>query len=142
MMLSKAKRIIDGMWVKGSALEFDGGNVYICENKAKPELLKQHYLRHEKRWTIREECLHHVDPATLCRYTGLKDKNDKEVFLNDIVKRDDDGPYYLVQWNDVEAGFYLNCLDKKYPNQGMSFIRVCEIIGNIHDNPELLKASS
>ena len=71
--------------------------------------------------------------------TGIRDRNDKQAFKDDIVLRDSDGPKWIVSWNDIEAGFYLKCLNRKYPNQGMSFIRVCQIVGNAHENPDLLK---
>ena len=67
------------------------------------------------------------------QYTGRKDKNGKESYFGDKAKRDDDGPVFVVDWNERQCCFYLRCLDAKYPWQHMPFIEVCEIIGTIHD---------
>lgn len=83
-----------------------------------------------------------VDPSTVGQYTGLTDKNGKKIFEGDIVK----GlfvfgeissvvifkyGYFGIEWNIDE----IKVLD---PFLGLRNIE-CEIIGNIHDNPELLK---
>ena len=83
-----------------------------------------------------------VDPSTVGQYTGLTDKNGKKIFEGDIVK----GlfvvgeissvvifkyGYFGIEWNIDE----IKVLD---PFLGLRNIE-CEVIGNIHDNPELLK---
>ena len=76
----------------------------------------------------------------LMQFTGLKDKNGKEIFEGDIVKmksyylRDDIelGGTYVVEWEDVIDG----TLDCDVKNQLENNI---EVIGNIYENPELLK---
>ena len=66
------------------------------------------------------------DSQLLEQSTGLTDKNGKEIFEGDIVR----GGIYLayeVKWEYEECGW----------NIGES-VRLFEICGNIHDNPELL----
>ena len=79
------------------------------------------------------------DDYVLMQYTGLKDKNAKEVYEGDIVKFRAINPcsgkasyeeIILVTWEDYNCGF--NVFSDKFIDW--------EIIGNIYENPELLKA--
>lgn len=74
------------------------------------------------------------------QYTGLKDKNGKEIYEGDVVKVEGDGEIYRVEW--IRSGFGLepryNSL--RYPVLGnVELRRKIEVIGNIHENPELLE---
>lgn len=84
---------------------------------------------------------HEVDRETVGQYPGLKDKNGKRIFEGDIVEGADytaeDGGYGVVGFDD--GAFEVsgnNCVGTFHENYwGNDF----EIIGNIHDNPELLE---
>jgi len=95
-----------------------------------------------------------VDEDTISQFTGLYDKNGKEIYENDILKvKTNEGIEYnplLVVYSEVYGGFCLlskNVLnitpDKPHrpinPNWWDGFKDEIEVIGNIHDNPELLK---
>lgn len=73
-----------------------------------------------------------VDPETIGQFTGLIDKNGKKVFEGDIVEID--GKHYEVKY--MLGQFFVGI------NMPIAYKRFdCEVIGNIHDNPELLKDS-
>jgi len=76
---------------------------------------------------------------TIEQYTGLKDKNGKEIYEGDIVVNTyyDDGEMYKVLWVEDSVAFGMESLDDmelyKLPLESL------EVIGNIHENPELLE---
>ena len=88
-----------------------------------------------------------VDPATVGQYTGLKDKNGREIYVGDILKSERDDRLYVVKFwigmfyasvdecnKGIFGGFPLHALTE---NEESGY--ECDIIGNIHDDPELLK---
>lgn len=74
-----------------------------------------------------------VDPETVGQYTGVDDKNGKPIFEGDIVQdiigRKKAVEFYKGRYYPFIAFPEFNC----WCNDE------CEVIGNIHDNPELLK---
>ena len=83
-----------------------------------------------------EDGKHYARPEfKLMQYTGLKDKNGKEIYEGDVVKWDSDKGT-VVWWNEdilqwrVSNGSILACISANKYNGW-------EIIGNIHENPEL-----
>lgn len=72
--------------------------------------------------------------SPLMQYTGLKDKNGKEIFEGDIVRlpEDEDYKYYSIIYSKNRLGFTLS------NGCGFGLSYGIEVVGNIYENPELL----
>ena len=107
--------------------------------------VKVYYMYHSKR--EKHVILTHgskfieVIPETVGQFTGLTDKNGVKIFEGDIVKAN--FPYAktgLVEWDKKRGSFYVNPIDgfAAYDKGYKMNANKLEIIGNIHENTELL----
>lgn len=141
-ILFRGKRMDNGEWVEGAFLNDRNGAFYIC-----PAVSDITYGDNGNRRRI--GCWYNVDPDTVCQYTGLTDKNGKRIFEGDIVSTDVARPYLIVEFRD--GCFMFNCNDggEDYYDIMLPILKEAqteykygEVIGNIHDNPELLKGGN
>lgn len=94
-------------------------------------------------YTLNEKSKHIHKFAILMQYTGLKDKNEKEIYEGDIVQwfLNEHVRTGIVNYISDAAGYDLKNFKNKW-HIGVDFYRgEFEIIGNIHENPELMKDS-
>lgn len=73
-------------------------------------------------------------------YTGLKDKNEVEIYDGDIVVPEDN-KVVIVRWSERHASFDLERVGWAFKHYfGEAFeAKECEVIGNIYENPNLCK---
>lgn len=88
-----------------------------------------------------------VDPETVGQLTGLRDINGKDIYEGDIIRQDvcGDGSNGVVVYDEEHAMFALRYYDPHNPViYGLYDCqeKELEILGNIHDNPELLKQTT
>ena len=139
-ILFRGKRTDNGEWIYGNYCYAE-----LIDKSGYEDLIIEQPADGETRRVI---------PKTVGQYIGLTDKNGTKIFEGDIVKADD--YIFVVKFGkcggvaNVEnygyVGFYLEAfsestrLSAKYGlRDDICYFTDIEVIGNIHDNPELLK---
>lgn len=127
-ILFKAKRKLDGAWVVGDLSQHKTGKKFIklCGGSATHSF--------------------EVDENTICQYTGLTDKNGNKIWENDVIgywdtystenglaEADCIGKVF---WDDETLSFQVT---ERLSAESYEVMDECSVIGNIFDNPDLLK---
>ena len=96
-----------------------------------------------------DDIIHYkVDKDTLGQFTGLLDKNGKEIYEGDIIRTKRYGVVHgqsNTQGADLFRVVYKNAqfyIDNKLRHFYLQDSKCNEVIGNIHENPELLKTET
>lgn len=112
------KNYNDGDWYYGVPIQ-DSKYLQICTNISKRVVL----------------------PNTISEFIGIRDKNGKRIFEGDIVKGqlfyEDNARQYVVKYLNCNTSYYFVGADKR--TYSASNILNIEVLGNIWDNPELLR---
>lgn len=124
----RGKHIDSGEWLIGDLVQdhFGDGSINTC------------HIYPKDAWNG-PDC-YEVDPSTVGQYTGLKDDKDEEIYEGDIVRDEYEG-IAKVHFDSYSWQLIYGIGDDG--DQVQSFEELDDlrmaIIGNIHDNPELLK---
>lgn len=145
--LYRGKRADNGEWVEGSLVT----GVFFRLGQKIPYMFCPNLADYDCFEDFSEENgIFEVEPSTICRCTGLKDKNGNLIWDNDIVngsvKRGAAFYRCLVRWNECKARFDVRAMGCNFPmtlDECTDDISICgldyEVIGNIFDNSELLE---
>lgn len=142
-ILFRGKRMDNSEWVKGSLISFDDNGRAILPSKSKAFAPRGGTCFCSNEFFL-------VDSDTVGQYTGLTDKNGRQIFEGDILQstpnRIQDGSQrWKVEF--LDGCFSLNLSPFLRKENISSKILLCEdsiylydmkVIGNVHDNPELL----
>jgi uncharacterized phage protein (TIGR01671 family) len=141
--LHKAKRTDNGEWVQG----------YLVYDKRDKMYRIITEINYSTGTCLTADNAPRVDSSTICRCTGLKDKNDNLIWENDILHN---GNYFVVKWNAPCSRFDIVLNNSNNIPIGKWEPMICdwktndfkeyrkavdyEVIGNIFDNKELLES--
>lgn len=125
--LFRAKRIDTGEWIIGSLLVDKQQDIETGEQIEIIGIYPSEYKDFAKK----------VDPSTVCQCTGLKDKNGKLIWENDIVKINNSKVNTVIAFRDFEIICTIS--NEKYYKHRLEYDTEYEVIGNAFDNPELLE---
>lgn len=129
----------DEQWVQGYLFDdgFENGRVFVGGF-----VIEKYNGTACDDWAVTGIDFYEIDPNTICRCTGSKDKNGNLIWENDIVKaKYSDGFEEITEVAYSKNGYspYLN----EYECEGCCCrceVTEIEVIGNIFDNPELLES--
>ena len=133
-ILYRAKTIKDNEWVQGAYCHYDD-----IKDDGKDDcdyIIEKHNGEY---FPFRE-----IIPETVGQFTGLTDKNGKKIFEGDIVKGyfgygDDENDIAYIEYQEDSMGFVLVEILKEDYGKLFEIMGEVEVIGNIHDNPELME---
>lgn len=132
-ILFKAKRLDNGEWIIGNLVVSkdaeEGWKAIII-----PTFDSNMFTKGGAKGDLGFENWHRVEENTICQYTGLTDKNGNKIWENDVVIGDFGyvKGRYTIRWFGSKAKF-------DFPTDATICEYEYEVIGNIFDNPELLK---
>ena len=119
-ILFRGKRTNNGEWIEGY--------LYSISEEYNPFIM------------LRNRCAesYQVDSETVGQYTGMTDKNGVKIFEGDIMELEAYGKHYKGHVEIVSGNASIVCKNVSPFLDDAIDKYVAQIIGNIHDNPELL----
>ena len=125
-ILFRGKRVENDDWVFGDLIHEPWGD---CIQVMEKDNINTFKFRRTK-YSVRKE--------TVGQYTGLLDKNGERIFEGDVLTLDGEDGFFVLEFQEDTARFVMSgdCIVIDFDNFWSYEV---EVIGNIHDNPELLK---
>ena len=125
-----------GVWRYGSYVHFDKKPIHDCYNTKYRDFIVVNGVYGENHYPITEF-------SSIGQYTGLKDKNGKKIFEGDVVIIGEKLKAKVIYYDGafrMQSEFSPTPIDTTDMGYMMREFSV-RVIGNIHDNPELIKKS-
>ena len=153
--LFRGRRMYSEEWIYSTTIFAKGDSVYMPRPNTN-YIITSHADIVGDIWQIeckRPDCFYRVDPSTIGQYTGLT-ANGKKIFEEDIIRANHDGVVGVVRFGEYMSpsdpdptrhiGYYVDWQgkDKDFLRADLGYWAshsAVEVIGNIHDNSELLE---
>lgn len=144
----RGKRLKDGKWIFGNLADY---SMKVFNTTIEKKIIFGNIVSFatDNFGFVVDDCA--VDPDTIGQFTGLLDKNGKEIYEGDIITVNGLYPRVVLwdkmTWALMPAEYYHDkyfwVMNLQHPDLDWweQFADEFEIIGNIYDNPELLKGS-
>lgn len=142
-IIFKGKKVDNGEWIEGYL--FDDGMLGEKRMFIGKLVIAPYEGPIRGKWTVIANGFDEVDPDTICQFTGLCDKNGKKIWENDICNPKERFPEIVRMHNGdwILDYSYSYGKDYGYCYRNLGFCvrerNSIEVIGNIFDNPELVK---
>lgn len=125
-ILFRGKRIKDGEWVYGYYVK-------TIEENDDCSLFEKGWIFDDEGWRMYE-----VIPETVGQYTGLKDKNGKKIFEGDILAGNIANLVVAYEGATFIAYWFGHDYDYGKEKMWCNLVEGGKVIGDVHDNPELV----
>ena len=126
--LLKAQRLDSEEWVEGALVYDNKDELYRIITE----------IDYSTGTCVMTEKAPRIERFTACQCTGLKDKNGKLIWENDVVKINNSKVNMLITFRDFEI--ICTIPNEKYYKHRLEYDTEYEVVGNIFDNPELLES--
>lgn len=119
-ILFRAKTADENEWIYGD----------IFHSGAYPKIVRIHDYKNRVNYA--------VNPETVGEFIGLTDNNGFKIFEGDIVKSRITGEKFIVVWDELYSAFAIRNSKVRYGFPKCN-VKTYQVVGNVHDNPELIK---
>lgn len=141
----RGKMILENEWIYGTLLRIPHPPVCIGKEESDKYYIQFADPRYMPDWNMPYKMVQgEIKAETIGQYTGLKDKNGKEIYEGDVVRlkfqKNSLDIFAKVEYSTTYVQYIVTGTKTiLYENEPLSDYEEIEVIGNIYDNPNLLK---